>query len=321
MSIRFFGVTAGEHRRLKMRSSMFVNDCTNIDHAYINKDGRIIGGSYRPKFIVSGEIDPHEEVVVDFSTIKKSLKKLIDDLDNGFDHKLWWIDGFSSGKIQFNPDNTVHIKTQHVEITGPSNIVRVVASENDIVSAFVYPGQVQYVLTEYLENELAKIYPNVDISVVTELDTTFDVHPFVNSECHSFRYVHGLKHSSSFGCTNISHGHLSYLAASIKLNANKLDVDFLLRRIADELDKKVFIWDDNVVRNDQQCAYLTYKCVRGDMSMEVSQDQAVIVNTETTVEHLVDYIADRWYNDLKKLGVSKLWCSEGLSKGAVVDIE
>lgn len=304
-----------------MRSSMFVNDCTNIDHAYINNEGRVIGGSYRPKFIVSGEVDPHEEVVVDFSTIKKSLKKLIDDLNNGFDHKLWWIDGFSAGKIQFNPDNTVRIKTRHVEVTGPANIVRVVSSENDIVSKFEYPGQVRYVLTEYLEKELAKIYPNVDISIATKLDTTFDVHPFVDTDCHSFRYVHGLKNSTSIGCTNVAHGHLSYLAASIKLHSNKLEADLLLRRIADQMDKKVFIWTDNVISNDQHCAYLTYKCVRGDMAMEVSQDQAVIVNTETTVEHLVDYIVEWWYNDLKKVGISSVWCSEGLSKGAVVNLD
>lgn len=304
-----------------MRSSMFVNDCTNIDHAYINNEGRVIGGSYRPKFIVSGEVDPHEEVVVDFSTIKKALKKLIDDADNGFDHKLWWVEGYSNGEIHFNPDNTVRIKTKHVDVNGPSNIVRVVSSKNTIVSKFIYPGQVRYVLTEYLEEELAKIYPNVDISVMTELDTTFDVHPFIDTTCHSFRYGHGLKNSTSFGCQNIIHGHLSYLAASVNLFSNKMEADFLLRNIADQLDKKVFIWDDNVVRNDQHCAYLTYKCSRGNMSMEVSQDQAIVINTETTVEHLVDYIAERWYNDFKRVGITKIWCSEGLSKGALVDIE
>jgi hypothetical protein len=31
-------------------------------------------------------------VVIDFSTVKKTIKKVIDDPEKGFDHKLWWFE-------------------------------------------------------------------------------------------------------------------------------------------------------------------------------------------------------------------------------------
>lgn len=294
---------------------IFINNCRSIDFAYINREGQIIGGSYRPKIVIDSEKN------VNVSSIQNLIDSfLVDDQQNGFDHKLWWINGFSNGQIQFNSDNTVHLETQHVKVVGPSNIIRTISSTNDVVSKFVYPGQVRYVMTEFLEKRLAERV-GLGVSLMIELDNTSDRHPYIDTEYHNFRFVHGNKSGEYQIDQNIAHGHYSYLAASIKLHSNKMEADLLLRRIADQLDKKVFIWEDNVVRNDQHCAYLTYKCSRGNMSMEVSQDQAVIINTETTVEHLVDYIVERWYDDFKKVGISSIWCSEGLSKGAMVNLD
>ena len=79
-----------------MRSTMFLSDVTVLDHAYIDDSGFIVGGSFHPCFNVSGEIDGTEQVVVDFSAIKKQIKALIDSKETGYDHKLWIIEGFSN---------------------------------------------------------------------------------------------------------------------------------------------------------------------------------------------------------------------------------
>lgn len=279
------------------KSSMFLGDTTNVDHAYIDDTGMVVGGSYRPKFIVTGEVDPVENVVVDFSTIKKSIKSYIDDKEEGFDHKLWWYEGTSKGTITFDGDR-VTIITPHVKITGPKNIIRVITQEAD--------------MNEYLMEKLNEKYPSVNICISTIQTTAFDIMPQMNTDVVPFRYVHGLKLSTSWGCQNIAHGHLSYIAAT---TSDILKTNILLKTMAQELDNSIFAWSENLSDN-----VISYESSRGYMEMVVKSGKIKVLKTETTVEHIVDYIVDNWYNDLKLAGVETLFVSEGLSKGANKDI-
>ena len=281
------------------RSSMFLNDITNVDHAYINSDGMIIGGSYRPKMIITGVVDPIENVVVDFSTVKKTIKQSIDDLETGFDHKLWWIDGVSKGKISFK-DGRVSVKTTFVEIEGPANIVRVISG-----------GEIP--IQDHVFSCLDKIYPESDIEVECNLTNDFDLPFWMNTQPHLFRMVHGLKVSTSVPCQNIGHGHLNFLGAETNdiLNSN-----ITLAKIADTLDSKVFAWSDNLKGND----LIKYSCSRGDMVMKIYEYKMIMMHNETTVENIVEWISKNWYEELKSSGVTRLFCSEGLSKGACINI-
>lgn len=283
-------------------SSMWLGDTTNIDYSYINECGQIIGGSIRPKFEVSGNVDPVEQVVVDFSAIKKAIKKLIDDPKDGFDHKLWWIDGVSYGAIEYS-DGQVSIKTPCVEISGPENIVRRFTKDHEDE------------IVDYLEERLNVLYPNVNVKIEYYPTYTFDVMPTMTTSAHKFRYVHGLRESTSWGCQNIAHGHLSYLAA--ETHADALAADMLLAQIAAELDNTVFIWEDNHVSPGQ----IAYHCSRGNMQMLLKDQESVLIGTESTVEHLVDYVNHRWHEELANAGIKKLFVSEGLSKGACVNID
>lgn len=283
-----------------IKSSMFLGDTTNVDHAYIDNEGYVVGGSYRPKFTVTGVVDPVENVVVDFSAVKKSLKSAIDDPEEGFDHKLWWIDGISVGNITFTTD-TVSIVTPKVKISGPKNIVRVVATPTSF--------------NDYCLAALQKKYPAVDIELDTTLTTNFDLMPHMNSTPYMFRYVHGLKESTSWGCQNIGHGHLSYIAAE---TTDILSTDLLLAKIAVDLDRVIFAWTNNMGAENR----IEYYCERGSMSMEFVGDVKLVkLATETTVEFLVDYIVDCYRQQLTEAGVKTLFVSEGLSKGAYKDVK
>lgn len=280
-------------------SSMWLGDTTNIDYSYINECGQIVGGSIRPKFEVTGNVDPVEQVVVDFSAIKKTIKKLIDDPEKGFDHKMWWIDDLSYGEIEYK-DGMVFVKTPCVEISGPENIVRRVSKPTELV--------------DYLTEELDKLYPGVNIKLDYYPTYTFDVMPQMNTQAHSFRYVHGLRESTSWGCQNIAHGHLSYLAAEVE--GDPLAANMLLSQIAVDLDNTIFIWE----KNNTASKKIEYECSRGHMQMQVVQQKSVLLGTESTVEHLVDYVAEEWSDLLKHVNIKKLYVSEGLSKGAVVTL-
>jgi hypothetical protein len=281
------------------QSSLFLGDTTNVDFAYIDDSGMIRGGSVRPKFIVTGKVDPVENVVVDFSTIKKSLKAAIDDKEEGYDHKLWWYADHSGGDLTIT-DGRVVIDTPYVRIEIPRNALTLITPDEGF--------------QEYVTRKAREAYPNVDVSIDTKMTTTFDLMPQMTSSAHPFRYVHGLRESTSWGCQNIGHGHLSYLAADA--TGHTAEVDDVLSQIATEIHDTVFVWADNF-KDDT----ITYTCSRGPMSMTLKEGvKRAVLDTETTVEHLVDYVANTYRERLLSVGVTSLFVSEGLSKGACVDI-
>ena len=109
-------------------AELFLSDLTVVDHAYIDDSGNVVGGSFNPTFYVAGNVDPVEQVVVDFSTIKKDIKNIIDSRLIGFDHKLWVIDGYSNvntlswNSLSHDTDATqVEIETPTTKLSIPES--------------------------------------------------------------------------------------------------------------------------------------------------------------------------------------------------------
>jgi hypothetical protein len=139
----------------------------------------------------------------------------------------------------------------------------------------------------------------------------------LRSHAKPFRYVHGLKDSTSYGCNNIAHGHGSFITAD-KNPSN------ILQDIADDLDNTVFIRSDNIAKFSQVAEIvdtisIQYTTSRGPFSMILStpHHKVVILNTETTVEYLAQYVKTKYGAQMKDLGITYFCISEGLSKGAV----
>lgn len=324
-------------------STMFLNEMTIVDHAFIDTQANIVGGSFNPSFLVSGKIDPVEKVVVDFSTIKKRVKAMIDDDDLGFDHKCWVIEGFSSCRVlvdgkevtdyalldsnHFSHEAPTEVITHHAHIKAPKNafkfIKRFEGSENySIENAGVW-------FAEYL-NEL---FAEEGITVVCK--NTVNAHTYLDRDRHDigyFSYVHGLKDSTSWGCQNIAHGHLSFL--QIDSDSTFEDEQYLVRRIARELDYTVFVNKVNHVQEssiDDDLMLVAYDSNRGhfettyrlkDSTSEAAANKMKIVKleTETTIEFLVEHIKTRYADELVEIGAKGLYVSEGLSKGAYVEL-
>ena len=64
--------------------TLFLNDFTVLDYAFVGNHGGIFGGSYFVSVELEGELDA-KDFLLDFGPAKKLLKKLVDD---SFDHKL-----------------------------------------------------------------------------------------------------------------------------------------------------------------------------------------------------------------------------------------
>lgn len=319
-----------------MRSTMFLSDVTVLDHAYIDNNGFIVGGSFHPCFNVSGEIDGTEQVVVDFSAIKKQIKALIDSKETGYDHKLWIIEGFS------NVTDVSVISEDEIVITTPEaqlHVARSAVKKVHLIDGVNTPSySYEYIglhLSDYLTSNLQIEHPNVNIKVET----------FVTEHLHSyfpsfeentaitypitFRYTHGLRNSTSWGCQNIAHGHLSYIRLMTTPFVNEDSYDFesrmcsvnrLCDKIARELHDAVFIDTANLVSMDETGVQIEYQSRdRGLFAAKYSNNHKIrILPTETTIELIVEYVKEQYKEELVKNGITGIMISEGLSKGAIV---
>ena len=310
-----------------MRSSLFFSQPTVIDHAYIDNFGMIIGGSFNPHFVVTGEVDDVENVVVDFSTLKKQLKAYIDDQHSGFDHKLWVIQGWSKLDIferkvtDWTDDDRYSIVTPYVDLDVPANAVRVLTRATDYS-----PDEIGADLCRYLKIRLNQGYPGVDLDVEVHMARTPQLFDQVDSglkTCNAqFSYVHGLKDSTSWGCQNNSHGHLSFIQLFYDKHAPDAPVYGLCADIASYLDRTVFINEANVTHAGDIGVAISYTTIdRGMFKALYSKDvKLVVLPSETTIEFLVEHVLSLFKEQLQEAGVKRLYLSEGLSKGALANL-
>lgn len=293
------------------QSTMFLENISVVDHAYIDREGKVVGGSKHASFQVTGNIDPVENVVVDFSTIKKDLKHWIDDNEEGFDHKLWLIQGFSNYTKEILKDGLVKIVTPAMEAILPANAVREFSGNYNQYS-------LEAAFNVYLESKMP------GLTIKTELtEIVFD-----RGVSSKFRYSHGLKNSTSWGCQNPCHGHLSFIQLADSnnnvLRNYELGLHLDLTEITTDLYNTVFIWDDNIVNETSDSITIKYNTPERGLfvvTYQKAHNKIKVLNTETTVEFLAEYIASTYKPVFDKYKVGYVWVSEGLSKGAIAKVQ
>lgn len=312
-------------------TTMFLNDHNVVDHAYIDEQGRILGGSFAPRWKVSGDVDPQEQVVVDFSKCKKQIKQIIDaDDKTGFDHKLWITPTSKCSwtvceETSWGIDRIV-IRTPLVDMDIPRDRVR-------IISGLSFPAQ-EYScgnagewMRKWVEKELRKIHGD-HLSLECYNSEDFRTHPLdatpgLGQVTIPFRYTHGLKNSSSWGCRNPAHGHLSFIDIRFEATDRNDIVKKLRDKIKNELDGAVFAWQDNIIlHTDEDTLIVQYDDLDGTRYHVEYQPghHPVEVQTETTIENLVNFISDRYKNELSEMKAVDLYVSEGLNKGAYLQL-
>lgn len=296
-----------------MRSNLFLNNITVIDHAFIGKEGELAGGSYSLSCVVSGLVEGPEAVVVDFSTVKKEIKSLIDDQDTGFDHKLWIIDGISG----ISEMGRTEIATPQVILNFPRDDA-FIFMDNFLGVGFSVRDIAENSIGRYLTHELQKIHPEIDIMVKCRLSEEFST--LFEGEVHAFRYTHGLKNSTSYGCQNIAHGHLSFIEY---FGINGEQVDPRTAPFFDTSHNLVFIDRNDIVSEDQGSIGVSYSSPRGVFRAEYNKESnnIMILDSDTTIENIVEWFINQNREALIEAGVAFVGISEGLNKGAFSEVQ
>ncbi|MCK5020079.1 MAG: 6-carboxytetrahydropterin synthase [Candidatus Peribacteraceae bacterium] len=318
-----------------MKSTIYLNNITTIDFSYLGTNGVVYGESLRPGIELTGDVDNDENVVIDFSKAKKKIKELIDHPDTGFDHKCWIVVE-NSKDFKFSI-NGLQYTTEHLESFRngiiPNDSLMTVVTPTTTITAPMNAFRVTHnyglgSLEEYLNSHLkedgiqVKVY-HEDDSFMTRKDDDY-LNKYYNPM--EFTYVHGLKSSSSWGCQNIVHGH--YSCVQVEHNGESALRDPLIQNslsniLDNSLDKPLlFVWKENITEETEDIISFGYKCSRGMFAMSVYKEfyTVVVLETETTIENLVEWFATTYNNELKRLGAVSLSVSEGLDKGATITI-
>lgn len=292
---------------MKQISSMFLRNVTCIDHAFVDNRGFIEGGSYHQEIIVTGEVDEHEQVVVDFSAVKKQIKAIIDAKETGFDHKLWIIKGWSDCQVNNLENGYVQVVTPHHILVAPRNALKIVEGfQGYQMNPF---DAVETQMTKEVEAGLNEAN-GVDC-IKVQIKLTKQV---FGEDAVKFTYFHGLKNSSSWGCNNIAHGHTSFVEVYDDLGQRIKEVEKI---IAHYLDGAMLIFKENLETPNK----ISYETPRGKFSLSFTEDvKTIVMEQETTIENIVEHVCERMKPVLDFYAVSKVFISEGLQKGALKQI-
>ncbi|QJT71266.1 6-pyruvoyl tetrahydropterin synthase-like protein [Vibrio phage vB_VcorM_GR11A] len=339
-------------------ASMFLHNVTVIDGAYVDSNGVCVGFSFSPRFHVSGKVSEDESVVVDFSTIKKDLKAFIDDKETGIDHKLLvFTEGHGDNKVTLGCVSHVTLhpekdkgkkKAKSSANTKTKPFVRVVTATGTEIDTDVYAVKEldirghrrpeldakPIVLIQYwLQQEINNHFPDLDIKVSLESKfnhvNPIDVHGWVLTQAQPITYVHGLKDSTSFGCQNIMHGHRSFIQLvgireEYADNKYKASLDKVCKTMARFMDGKYLVAERNYAPSGgsipEDRDWVGYESRdRGKFSVLLGQPHLVLPH-ETTIECIVHYMYQQFRSQLRELGVSQIYISEGLEKGAFYSV-
>ena len=280
-------------------------------------------------------MDTDEAVVEDFSSIKKRIKSMIDDMMLGWDHKLWLLD--ISDYTDMPPLGT--ILTANLSLTAPSTAVVPIHSLASVYDDCTEMEAVARAVCRDIRDDLSVMFPHLVFEVDAAEPSFNEVVPRsvpgYFTYRRNFHYCHGLPVSSSLGCQNIAHGHYSQITVTVPVDKVSSELAELLDTYSGEegcerAPTHYFIGGD-ASRAKYECApdgYLafsaySYTTGRGDFSLTLHErkDSAVIhiVQEESTVENLVDYVTDQVLNACEGLTADDIvvTVSEGLDKGAV----
>lgn len=307
-------------------STIVLNDAAVIDHACIDHNGHVVGGSYHVSVTITGTQNGKEGI--DFTYVTRLINQAISG-NKGLDHKLWIVNNLSAiSAIQH-----VNAGIPAFVITTPSTSLSI---PQDAVCRFERDTTIKCATHHEIITVAAELYAAhlifqqlttsgfPVINIVCRLHENFHTAYSKNTLTGLFRYVHGLKDAISFGAQNIVHGHYSFFQLNTAEFAHTtFEQQALVDRIQRDLKRSIFVCRNHIISEDNLgILSIAYKTTRGPFSMVIqkSQYRVHILDCEPTVENLVDFIAKRYEAEFLEHGIVSITVSEGLSRGACKSI-
>lgn len=289
---------------------LFVNDLTVIDFSYLCEFRGVVGESWIVDVLLAGELN-EMSMVLDFGIVKKQIKAIIDD---AVDHKLL-LPGQSTKLTVTKSDREGHEFVDFESRRGGYYLQSPECAFATIDTQAIDIPSVTAHLTDVIK---AQLPDNVD-------GLTLTLRP-ENIDSDYYHYTHGLKKHDG-NCQRIAHGHRS------KIQLYKDDVRSTeLESLWCKRWKDIYLATDSDAVSQQEVElsaraktnlsdeYQTfaYFAPQGRFDIAVKSNVLEVVDCDSTVELLADYIA----RQLKKMNPDhqiKVIAYEGVAKGAIAD--
>ncbi|QBL09379.1 hypothetical protein E0Z06_07600 [Rheinheimera sp. D18] len=280
---------------------LFVRDLTVIDFSYLCEKRGMLGESYIVDVELHGGLD-QTSMVLDFSHVKKLIKRTIDEL---VDHKLVLPE--QSAALSLSVIDQTHI----LRFNSQRGLIQMAAPAQASV-AIATTAINEHSITEFLQQVLKPLLPdNID-------QVIFTLRP-ENSTSFYYHYSHGLKKHDG-NCQRIAHGHRStiqiytdgMLAPRLNKYWSERWQDIYLATAEDVCDAAAM----QHLRAGNDDYSFRYQAAQGWFELTMPKAHCEIVSCDTTVECLADYIA----TELKLLDQTKQYkvvAYEGVGKGAI----
>jgi 6-pyruvoyl-tetrahydropterin synthase len=277
---------------------LFVDNLTVIDFAYLHPARGLVGESWIVDVVLGGDLDD-QGMVFDFSNVKRTIKRVIDER---VDHRLVIPRVYKGLQWDENdPQTFTWALDDGTTIThrSPDEAVVWLSSERVLPS----------VVSDLLQQELRAVLPGN----VTDIDIRLREDVIEGAYYH---YVHGLKKHLG-NCQRIAHGHRS----PIRIDRNGQRDPELERRWAK-------CWEDIYVGTEEDVtrrwvagdgtAYINfeYEAQQGEFSLTLPESRVYMLDSDTTVELIAAHIADRLKEEFPADAIL-VKAYEGVGKGSM----
>lgn len=277
---------------------LFVDNLTVIDFAYLDPSRGLVGESWIVDVVLGGELDD-QGMVFDFSNVKRTIKRVIDER---VDHRLVVPRGYAGLSLDEDEPDTFTWNLSdgsHIVHRSPDEAVVWLSAER------VVPSAVSALLVHELR---AVLPPNVtDVEINLREDVI---------EGAYYHYVHGLKKHLG-NCQRIAHGHRSPIR--IDRNGHR---DYDLENHWAKLWRDIYVGtEEDVTRRwvaEDGTGYVTfeYEANQGEFALTLPESRVYMMDTDTTVELIAGHIADRLKTEFPSDSI-RVKAYEGVGKGAI----
>jgi len=277
---------------------LFVDNLTVIDFAYLDPARGLVGESWIADVVLGGELDD-QGMVFDFSNVKRTIKRVIDER---VDHRLVIPRGYEG--LHWNEEQPQTFRWDltdgsHITHTSPDEAVVWLSSERLEKPA----------VAALLEKELKAVLPG-NVTTV-EINLREDI-----IEGAYYHYVHGLKKHLG-NCQRIAHGHRS----PIRIDRNGQRDTELEKRWA-KLWEDIYVGTaEDVTRrfvgdDGQHYISFEYEANQGEFALTLPESRVYMLETDTTVELIAAHMADVLKAEFPADEI-RVKAYEGVGKGAI----
>ncbi len=289
---------------------LFVNDLTVMDFSYLCPERGMVGESWIVDVILEGSLN-EESMVLDFGKVKKQLKHLIDEY---VDHKLLIPVEHPFTKVQ-KPEDEGNVAVQFMRPGGKSIHLHCPPE----AYAFVYTSEVNMTsVSDYLRQIISIHLPENVEGLTLNLRAEVIETPF-------YHYTHGLKKHDG-NCQRIAHGHRSKVTVfengdeSLQWQeywASRWQ-DIYIGSADDQITAAQYPGLNSDEMTDDSHFFFAYEASQGHFSIAIGKTESEIIDTDSTVECLAEYMAAQ-QKLLKPENTYQVLAFEGVGKGAIAN--